>query len=121
MDIALWIGQIVLAVAFLTSGTLKSWWPKQRLIDSGQTGVVFFSQPAIRLIAVSELLGAVGVVLPWLTGIAPVLTPLAAVGLGIVMIGAATTHVKLREPRNVATTVVLFAVCVFVAAGRFAG
>jgi hypothetical protein len=121
MDIALWIGQIVLAVVFLISGTLKVWWPKQRLIDSGQTGVVFFSQPAIRLIATSELLGAVGVVLPWLTGIASVLTPLAAAGLGVVMIGAATTHVKLREPKNVAITVTLLAMCVFVAIGRFAG
>lgn len=121
MNIALWIGQILLAVVFLASGTMKVLWPKQRLVDSGQTGVQFFPQPAIRMIAACELLGVVGVTLPWLTGIASVLTPVAAVGLGIVMVGAATTHIKLREPTNVGITVVLFAICVFVAYGRFTG
>lgn len=121
MDVALWIGQFLLVVVFLTSGTLKSLWPKQRLIDGGQTGVVFFPQPVIRLVAACELLAVVGLIVPWLTGIAPGLTPLAAVGLGIVMIGATATHVRLREPKNVAITVTLFVVCVFVAIGRFAG
>jgi uncharacterized membrane protein YphA (DoxX/SURF4 family) len=121
MNIALWSAQILLAIVFLTSGTLKSLWPKDRLVASGQTGVQFFSQPAIRLVAASELLGVAGVILPWLTGIATVLTPLAAVGLGIVMVGAMITHIKLREPKNIAITCVLLVVCAFVAIGRFAG
>jgi uncharacterized membrane protein YphA (DoxX/SURF4 family) len=121
MNIALWCAQILLAAVFLGSGTVKSLWPKERLVASGQTGVQFFSQPAIRLIAASELLGAVGVILPWLTGIAPVLTPIAAIGLAVVMVGAAVTHARLREPQNVAVNTVLFAVCLFVAWGRLAG
>jgi len=121
MNIALWSAQILLAFVFLVSGTLKSLWSKERLVSSGQTGVQFFSQPVIRLVAACELAAVVGVTLPWLTGIVPVLTPLAALGLGVVMAGAATTHVKLREPRNIAITCVLLAVCVFVAVGRFAG
>ena len=120
MNIALWSGQILLAFVFLVSGVCKSLWSKERLVASGQTGVQFFPQPAIRLIAASELVAVVGVTLPWLTGIAPVLTPLAATGLSLVMVGAAITHIKLREAKNVAITCVLFAVCVFVAAGRFA-
>ena len=48
------------------------------------------------------------------------LTPLAAVGLAVVMVGAISSHVKLHEPRNIALTSVLLLVCVFVAAGRFA-
>jgi uncharacterized membrane protein YphA (DoxX/SURF4 family) len=120
VDTALWIGQWALAAIFLGSGTAKLTMSKKRLIDTGQTGVVFFPLPAIRGIASLELLGAIGVVLPWLTGIAPVLTPLAASGLAIVMVGAAVSHTKLREPRNVAINAVIFAVCVFVAVGRFA-
>jgi hypothetical protein len=120
VDTALWIGQGILAVIFLGSGIAKSTMSKKRLIDSGQTGVVFFPTPAIRVIAALEILGAVGVILPWLTGIARVLTPVAAVGLACVMVGAAISHTKLREPRNVATNAVIFAVCVFVAVGRFA-
>lgn len=120
MNIALWTTQILLVVVFVTSGTMKSRWPKERLVASGQTGVQFFPTSVIRFVAACELLAAAGLILPWATGIAPVLTPLAAAGLAVVMVGAATTHIKLREPRNVAITVVLLAVCLFVAYGRFA-
>ncbi len=48
------------------------------------------------------------------------LTPLAAVGLAVVMVGAAVAHTRLREPRNVAVNAVLFVLCLPVAAGRFA-
>ena len=64
---------------------------------------------------------AVGLIVPGLAGRALVLTPLAAVGLAGVMVGAAVAHTKLREPRNVAVNAVLFVICVGVAAGRFAG
>ena len=120
MDTVLWIGQGILAAIFLGSGIAKSTMSKKRLIDSGQTGVVFFPLPAIRFIAALELLGVLGIILPWLTGIAPVLTPLAAVGFAGLMIGASITHTKLREPRNVAINAAIFAVAVFVAVGRFA-
>jgi hypothetical protein len=66
-----------------------------------------------------EMLAAAGLILPQATDIAPVLTPMAAVGLGVVMVGATGTHIRLGEPRNVATNGVLFALCVFVAINRF--
>jgi hypothetical protein len=72
----------------------------------------------IRLIALSELLGAVGLVVPWASGILPGLTPLAAMGLGILMIGAARAHFRLHEPRNVAINLALLALTVFVGVGR---
>ena len=120
MNIALWIGQILLAVVFAGSGALKISQPKQWLIDTGQTGVVFFPLWGIRVIAALELLGVIGLVVPWATGIAPFLTPLAAAGFAALMIGAGISHAKLREPRNVATNAVLFAISVLVAWGRFA-
>jgi hypothetical protein len=80
--------------------------------------VVFLPLPAIRLVAVSELVAAVGLVLPELTGVAPALTPLAAAGLAVVMVGAAVSHTRLREPHNVAVNAVLFALCLVVVIGR---
>jgi uncharacterized membrane protein YphA (DoxX/SURF4 family) len=130
-NIALWVAQILLAAVFLGSGLVKSIQPKDKLIATGQTGVAPFPLPVIRLTAFAEMLAAVGIVLPWLTGIAPVLTPAAAVGLVIVMIGAVASHSALlradrtagrgnREARNVAANLILMALCVFVVVGRLA-
>jgi uncharacterized membrane protein YphA (DoxX/SURF4 family) len=121
MNVALWCAQILLAVVFTTSGIMKSTLPKDDLVAKGQTGVQFFPTPAIRLIAASELLGVLGLILPRLTGIAEVLTPVAAIGLAIVMLGAMVTHIMLREPKNIAITITILGVCIFVAVGRFIG
>jgi hypothetical protein len=121
MNIALWSAQILLAVVFTTSGVMKSLLAKDDLVARGQTGVQFFPTWAIRLIAASELLAVLGLILPRLTGVAVILTAFAAAGLAIVMTGAMVTHIKLREPKNIVITAVLLVVCVFVAAGRFAG
>jgi hypothetical protein len=74
----------------------------------------------LRTVAFAELLGVTGLVLPWWTGVAPVLTPVAAAGLGIVMIGAATIHLRLGEPRTALANAGILALCVFVAVGRAA-
>lgn len=118
MNTALWVSQGVLATIFLLSGVLKSTQSKERMLATGQTGVVFFPLPVIRVVAALELAGALGLILPTLTGTAPELTPLAATGLGVVMVGAAISHTRLREPRAVLVNVTLFGLCVFVAVGR---
>ncbi|HEY3501745.1 MAG TPA: DoxX family protein [Actinocatenispora sp.] len=120
MDIALWIMQAVLAVTFLVSGTAKSTLSRERLVALGQTGVAVFPHPVVRVTAAAELLGVLGIILPWATGVAPALTPLAAVGFAGVMVGAIVAHVRLREPRNVVLTSLLFVLAVTVAVGRFA-
>jgi hypothetical protein len=74
--------------------------------------------PVVRFAAVMEVLAALGLVLPWATGIAPVLTPLAALGLCVVMVGAAWAHARLQEPRNVFFNAVFFALAAFLAVGR---
>jgi uncharacterized membrane protein YphA (DoxX/SURF4 family) len=130
MNASLWAAQILLAALFLLSGTLKVSMPKDRMIATGQTGVAPFPLPVIRATAVCELLAVAGLTLPRLTGVAPQLTPVAAVGLAIVMLGALTSHSSLlradraagrgsAEARNVAANLVILALCVFVAAGRF--
>jgi uncharacterized membrane protein YphA (DoxX/SURF4 family) len=118
MNITLWLGQGLLAAVFLFSGLSKGTQSKERMLATGQTGVREFPLGFIRFIALAELVGAFGLVVPWATQILPVLTPLAAVGLGIIMIGAARAHLRLHEPRNVALNLALLAVAIFVGLGR---
>src|SRR3712207_6384671 len=98
MGIALWVIQVLLAVAFLVSGAMKLSQPKEKLLKN-MAWVEDFSQPTVRIIGALEVLGAIGIVLPALTGILPWLTPLAALGLVLTMIGAAFTHLR-REVRR---------------------
>lgn len=119
MSETLWVVQVLLAVVFLASGALKSTMSKERLIATGQTGIAPFPLPVIRLTAICEVLAAVALVLPGLVGIAEVLTPLAAIGLMIVMVGAAVSHTSLREYPQVGVNVLLFALALFVTVGRW--
>lgn len=118
MNLLFWLLQILLAVGFGASAFMKGTWDRERLVRSGQTGVQGLPLGLIRFIAVSELAGALGLIVPWATGIAPHLTPVAAAGLGVIMILGAGVHLILREPKNVMTTVVILAACLVVAFGR---
>lgn len=117
MNVALWIIQGVLALAFLASGSMKIIRPKPALAASGQGYVEDFSDGAVKGIGAAEVLGAIGIVLPQLTGIAPVLTPIAAAGLTIVMAGAVVTHVRRKE--MFVPPLVLGVLALFVAVMRF--
>jgi len=121
MNVVLWTLQGLLAAVFAASGLAKISQPKDRLIASGQTGVAPFPLPVIRFTASCELLGAVGILVPRLVGVAEFLTPAAAFGFAIVMVGAIASHGYLREPRNVALTTAIFVAAVTVAVGRALG
>jgi hypothetical protein len=121
MNALLWTLQGSLAAIFTASGLAKISQPKARLIASGQTGVTPFPLPVIRITAFCELLGAIGILLPRLVGVAEFLTPAAAAGYAIVMVGAIASHAYLREPRNVAATIAIFIAAVTVAIGRALG
>lgn len=120
MNIALWIGQALLAFICIVSGSMKSTQSRERMIETGQSAAKIVPLPYMRTAGVSELFAVLGLTLPWATGIAPVLTPVAATGFGVLMILAATVHTRLREPRNVSVNMAVLAVCAFVAIGRFA-
>ena len=83
MTYALWIVQGLLALIFLYTGGIKLVLPLEKL-----TGPVPLPGPFVRFIGVVEVLGAIGLILPGLLRIRPGLTPLAAAGLVIIMIGA---------------------------------
>ena len=119
MNLVLWIIAIVLAVAFAGSGLMKLVVPKDKLVKAGQGWAQDYSPTNIRLIGLVEILGAVGLVLPAAVHIAPILVPLAAVGLTLVMVGAIVVHARRKEPMNIAVNMVLIALALFVAWGRF--
>lgn len=114
----LWAGQIVLAVSFALAGPAKVAAPKDRLRQQ-MPWVDDMSQPAVRGIGAIEILGAAGVVLPWATGIATILTPLAAVGLALIMVGGFVTHLRRHEYARSLSNVMFFVIAVLVAIGRF--
>jgi uncharacterized membrane protein YphA (DoxX/SURF4 family) len=121
MHVALWIAQGIVAVIFIYSGVNKMLRSERELVKMGQTGVEGLSIPTIRFIATCELLGALGMIFPtWLT-IAPLLTPLTAIMLGVVMILAANIHYKRGESQNVINNMIILALCIFIAAGRLSG
>jgi uncharacterized membrane protein YphA (DoxX/SURF4 family) len=121
MDALLWALQVLLALTFAGSGVAKSTMSKARMIETGQTGVAPFPLPVIRLVAAAEIAGAVGLLLPWITGVARFLTPAAAAGLSIVMVGAAAAHWSLKEYKQVfGVNLVLLALLVVVLVGRAA-
>jgi hypothetical protein len=80
-----------------------------------------FSEGTVKLIGALEVLGAIGLVLPWALDVAPVLTPLAALGLVALMVAAAVTHVRRGEQKVLPVNVVLGVVALVVAIARFSG
>ncbi|MEU1194527.1 DoxX family protein [Streptomyces sp. NPDC005859] len=118
MNVFLWIVQAVLAAMFAMAGVMKSTQPKDRLV--GQLPwTADFSQSTVRLIGIVEFAAALGLILPAATGIAPVLTPLAATGLVVVMVLAAITHARRKEPGAIAFNAVLLILAALVVWGRF--
>jgi uncharacterized membrane protein YphA (DoxX/SURF4 family) len=88
MNIALWIIQVLLALLFLFSGGMKLIIPPDVLASMGSPNQVHLPGLLIQVIGVFEVLGGIGLILPGLLRIRRGLTPLAAVGLLIIMIGA---------------------------------
>ncbi|MFI6624659.1 DoxX family protein [Streptomyces sp. NPDC050528] len=118
MNVFLWIVQAVLAAMFAMAGVMKSIQPTDKL--AGQLPwTADFSQGTVRFIGIVEFAAALGLILPPATDIAPVLTPLAATGLIVVMVLAAITHARRKEPSAIAFNAVLLILAALVAWGRF--
>jgi hypothetical protein len=118
MNLALWIVASVLAAIFAASGLSKQLVSKDKLVQSGQGWAQDFSPTSIRLIGVAEVLGAVGVILPAVVHVGTVLVPLAAIGLGLVMVGASVVNARRKDVTLIGVNLVLLALAIFVAWGR---
>jgi len=117
MNTVIWIVQILIGLAFLMAGANKVFQPKEKL-QAMMPWVEDFNPSQLRGIGALEVLGALGVLLPSITGILPWLTPLAAAGLMLVMVGAAFTHLRRKENAAIAINLVLFLLAAFVLYGR---
>jgi uncharacterized membrane protein YphA (DoxX/SURF4 family) len=113
MNIALWIIQALLAALFLFAGVTKLVLPIEEMTKQIPMPGLF-----LRFIGVCEVLGAIGLILPWLLGIRPGLTPLAAAGLVLIMIGATVVTAMTGDIVMALFPLVVGILCAFVAHGR---
>jgi uncharacterized membrane protein YphA (DoxX/SURF4 family) len=116
MNIALWIAQGLLALLFLFSGGTKLVMPIEEMMKQMPLPLPGLF---VRFIAVCEVLGAIGLILPWLLRIRPGLTPLAAAGLVIIMIGATVYTLAAGDVASALMPLVVGILAVFVAYGRW--
>ena len=114
MNRALWIIQALLAALFLFAGGMKLILPIEEMTKQIPIPGLF-----LRFIAVCEVLGALGLILPWLLRIRPGLTPLAAVGLVIIMIGATVVSLEIAGTAMALFPLVVGILAAFVAYGRW--
>ena len=123
MNIVLWILQVLLAVMYLAHGWWFVAWPAasvERMRQQNPSNSLLHLPPGFRrFLGVAEWLAAVGLVLPGLTGILPWLTPLAALGLMILMGSATLLHLSKRETPTAIFTGVVFVLVTFVAYMRW--
>jgi uncharacterized membrane protein YphA (DoxX/SURF4 family) len=115
VDTTLWIIQGVLAGIFVLTGLTKLTQPREKMAAGPMSWAANVSDAQFRGIGVLELLGAAGLILPGVLGIAGFVTPLASIGLALTMVGAFLTHARFREYGRLAVPVLLFALALFVA------
>jgi hypothetical protein len=113
MNVALWIVQVLLAGLFLFAGGMKLVMPIEEM-----TKQIALPGWFLRFIGIAEVLGALGLILPGVFGISPRLTPLAAAGLVIIMVGATVITIMIAGGATVFVPIVTGLVAAFVAYGR---
>jgi len=116
MNIALWVAQGFAALVFLLTGTLKIVMPKEKLAEKMHWAATW-PPGRIKLLGLAEVAGAIGLVLPTALHIAPLLTPIAAVCLAVLLLFAIQTHRRFHE--SIVPALVLMLICVAIAVGRF--
>jgi hypothetical protein len=119
MNTTAWIAQALLAVAMAGAGAMKLMKPKAELATSGMAWVEDFRDNQVKGIGSLEILAALGLMLPALLDLAPELVGVAAVGVVLLMLGAAATHIKRGEGQMVPVNLVIAAIAVFIAVMRF--
>ncbi len=116
MQLALWISSGLLAAAMIAAGGMKLAVPRARLAER-MTWARTWKDGTVKLLGAAEVLGGLGLLVPHATGVVPMLTPIAAMCLLVLMLGAVKTHLDLSEP--VIAPAILASLALFVALGRF--
>ena len=116
MNIALWIVQVLLGLMFLIAGAMKAF--AYEKAKASLPWVKDKSKGLVTFIGVAELLGGIGLILPYALDIVPTLTPIAAFGIALIMILAAAFHAKRKEYQGIGMNIILLALALFVVIGR---
>lgn len=119
LNIALWVVQVLLALAFGAAGLMKISQPYEAL-GAMMAWVNTSPEWLVRFIGAAEVAGALGVILPAATRILPLLTPLAALGFAVIQVLAIGVHANLGETANsLPVNLILLALSLFVVWGRW--
>ncbi|QNE23448.1 DoxX family protein [Streptomyces sp. INR7] len=118
MNTPLWGIAGALALAFLAAGLMKISQPREKLAASGMAWTADFSPETVKTVGAVEVLGAVGLIVPAVLGIAPALAAWAAIGLAATMLGATVLHLRRKEASALPAALVLFVLAAVVAWGR---
>jgi len=118
MNATLWGIQILLALVFTVTGAAKLTQPRPALAGR-MSWVEDASDAQVKTVGLLEVLAAIGLIAPPLLHIATFLTPLAAAGVVLLMIGAAVTHIRIGEPQTLWVNVLLLVLGAAVAIARF--
>ena len=118
MNTSLWIVQAILGAMMILLGIMKTFLPIEKLSKFSWT--TRSSKGFVRFVGISELLIGAGLILPGLTGILPILTPLAALFLCMIMVLAIADHVKYKETHEIGKNVIIIVLAAFVTVGGFA-
>lgn len=113
MNLLLWVFQGLLALLFLATGTMLLITPRNKITERA-TWAEAFPPGFVKFIGGLEVLGAVGLIVPMAIDVLPWLTPLAAVGLGLLMVGAVVTHLRHREYPNALLPLVVLLLIAFI-------
>jgi uncharacterized membrane protein len=118
MNTFIWIIQGITALMFAMAAITKLTQPKDKLAKS-LPWTVDYSLPTVRFIGTAELIGAIGLIVPKATNILPILTPVAATGLAVIMVLASIYHFPKKQYKAVMFNAVLFILAAFIAVARF--
>lgn len=117
MNIFLWILQIILAIIFLLAGANKAF--NYNKAKEQMTWMKNTSKGLVLFIGAAEILGAIGLIVPYALGIAPILTPIAALALVVVMVLASLFHAKRKEFSSIGANILFIILLIIIAIGRF--
>ena len=113
METTIWILKGAIALLFTFIGLSKLFLPKAKLLDMGMKGLLELSQEQIRVAGSLEFLGTLGLILPSLLNVYPVLSGIAALCLGMTMIVAGVINFRLKL--SIVPNVLILGICVFIA------
>jgi uncharacterized membrane protein YphA (DoxX/SURF4 family) len=119
METLLWILQALLAAVFLITGLTKLTQPRVRMAAGAMEWAADVTDNQFRAIGAVEVLGAIGLILPGALDVAPMLTPIAAVGLAATMVVAVVTHARRGEMSRIPAPLILLVMALVVAVARF--